>query len=566
VNNTNPTLTNTDIFNDGETSIAVNPANPDEVVITAFSGGWGATAPLWHSTDGGLTWTKQFTLPSPPGVPPGCPCDQTIDYGRRDELSGTFLALDAGTGFFGFDIYTGTTTDPANVAAWNWFAPGGETQKTNHNVPGTLGSVDQPWLLVNPDPAAQHLDNVYVAYDDFTGAPDMRVAVSTGTNPPDFIIDRRTGFSTGFVNPGHRLAVDRLMGVVYSLFQRRIAPGAGGSQHINYMLSRSTDGGLTWGLNGSATGIIVANADSTQPQPKFGTVNALLGGVVHAGVDPNTGDLYYVYGKRDPGTRNNRLALRRIVSDGGGGVIVGPPSFVTGQVQAALPSVAVASDGTVGVFYYTFDGFSSGNFPIFTAHLARSYDQGGTFTDLPLLTFLSVARDNGDGRQRVLGDYMQMKVVEDTFYGAFTGNGVPFGRPFANHDPIFFHVSTGNKCPLGQGFWKTHPDAWPVTSLTLGSQTYSQGELLTLLDILVQGDASLILAHQLIAAKLNIANGSNPTPISATITDADSLLRGFTGKLPYHVQPSSTTGQAMVNDASVLDSYNNGELTPDCTP
>ena len=36
VNNTDPNLTNTDTFNDGETSIAINPANPDEVVMTAF--------------------------------------------------------------------------------------------------------------------------------------------------------------------------------------------------------------------------------------------------------------------------------------------------------------------------------------------------------------------------------------------------------------------------------------------------------------------------------------------------------------------------------------------------
>jgi hypothetical protein len=36
--------------------------------------------------------------------------------------------------------------------------------------------------------------------------------------------------------------------------------------------------------------------------------------------------------------------------------------------------------------------------------------------------------------------------------------------------------------PLGQGFWKNHPDAWPVTSLTLGSQTYTQADLLTLFD------------------------------------------------------------------------------------
>jgi uncharacterized repeat protein (TIGR01451 family) len=38
---------------------------------------------------------------------------------------------------------------------------------------------------------------------------------------------------------------------------------------------------------------------------------------------------------------------------------------------------------------------------------------------------------------------MQMKAVESCFYGSFTGNGVPFGRPFANHDPIFFRVCVG---------------------------------------------------------------------------------------------------------------------------
>jgi hypothetical protein len=123
-----------------------------------------------------------------------------------------------------------------------------------------------------------------------------------------------------------------------------------------------------------------------------------------------------------------------------------------------------------------------------------------------------------------------------------------------------------NRCPLTQGYWKNHADAWPVTSLTLGSETYTQAELLTLLRTPVRGDASLILAHQLIAAKLNIANGSDPAPVSATIADADSLLSGFTGKLPYHVRPSSPSGQARVGDAATLDGYNNGQLTPDCTP
>jgi YVTN family beta-propeller protein len=43
-------------------------------------------------------------------------------------------------------------------------------------------------------------------------------------------------------------------------------------------------------------------------------------------------------------------------------------------------------------------------------------------------------------------------------------------------------------CPLGQGLWKNHPDTWPVTSLTLGSQSYTQAELLTLFDTPPRGD------------------------------------------------------------------------------
>lgn len=121
-------------------------------------------------------------------------------------------------------------------------------------------------------------------------------------------------------------------------------------------------------------------------------------------------------------------------------------------------------------------------------------------------------------------------------------------------------------CPLGQGFWKTHPGAWPVTSLTLGGKTYTRSELLTILRTPIRGDASLILAHQLIAARLNLANGSSPTPVSTTIADADRLLGSLAGKLPYRVKPSSSIGQRMVNDAAVLDGFNNGESTPDCTP
>src|SRR6266581_3167258 len=113
-------VNNTDTFNDGETSITVNPSNPNEIVVTAFSGGWGTNAPLWQSTDGGNIWTKQFTIPAPPGIAAtGCPCDQAIDYGMANQMSGTFLIS---------DIFSGTTTDPGSAAAWNWLVIAGVTQ------------------------------------------------------------------------------------------------------------------------------------------------------------------------------------------------------------------------------------------------------------------------------------------------------------------------------------------------------------------------------------------------------------------------------------------------------
>jgi hypothetical protein len=101
--------------------------------------------------------------------------------------------------------------------------------------------------------------------------------------------------------------------------------------------------------------------------------------------------------------------------------------------------------------------------------------------------------------------------------------------------------------------------------MTLGSQTYTKAELLAILNTPSGGDASIILAKQLIAAKLNIAAGSDPTPISSTITHADSLLAMFSGKLPYGVVPSSPIGQMMVSDGNTLDNYNNGHLTPGCS-
>ncbi len=64
------------------------------------------------------------------------------------------------------------------------------------------------------------------------------------------------------------------------------------------------------------------------------------------------------------------------------------------------------------------------------------------------------------------------------------------------------------------------------------------------------------LAQQLIATKMNIANGSNPVPISAAVAAADSLLGKYSGKLPYKVSTNSADGKTLVTLGSALEKYN----------
>jgi hypothetical protein len=121
-------------------------------------------------------------------------------------------------------------------------------------------------------------------------------------------------------------------------------------------------------------------------------------------------------------------------------------------------------------------------------------------------------------------------------------------------------------CAKPQGYWKTTPGAWPVSSLTLGSQSYSKSQLINLMKKSNTKDASLILADQLIGAKLNVANGvQEPQPVADAIASADALFAQLPGSLPYGVRPQTALGQQMVAIGSLLDSYNN-TLTAGCTP
>ncbi len=110
-------------------------------------------------------------------------------------------------------------------------------------------------------------------------------------------------------------------------------------------------------------------------------------------------------------------------------------------------------------------------------------------------------------------------------------------------------------CTLTQGFWKNHPEAWPVAALTLGATSYTQEELIAILMTPPGGDASLILAHQLIAAMLNVENGATT---SDAIADAQAWMSAHAAALPAGVHASTDAGADAVAIADRLAAFNEG--------
>jgi hypothetical protein len=130
--------------------------------------------------------------------------------------------------------------------------------------------------------------------------------------------------------------------------------------------------------------------------------------------------------------------------------------------------------------------------------------------------------------------------------------------------------STG-QCTLTQGYWKTHgivplgnneytwPDSVKLGGLTLGTVNYNPQQLLDIFNTQAGGNGLIALAHQLIAAKLNVPNGADPTALGTAIADADALIGGLqvppvgSGYLAPGVTSSLT---------SLLTSYNEGAVGP----
>lgn len=401
-----------------EPSVTVNPTNPSQILVSSFAYGSGPTvgADVFYSSNGGASWSSQFTI-TQPSASVGIPNDWRFAYDSGGTLHGNVL----GGGSAAPNIYAGSSTNPTG-AGWTW-ANGGSPI----NDAASKNNADQPWIAVSGT-------HVYAAYDDFNSNNGIRVAASSNGGA-SFTTDtaaNNTGLLASTINPGTRIATDGT-GTLYAIYSLGSATATPGVNNVTYYLNRSHDGGSTWDFNGSsaAGGIQIASGVSTQldnpgtqaSNSWFAGVNDLRGSVTAIAADATGAHVYVTYGVQD-GSGTDRIYLEEFHAGGGGG-LVGSPAVVVSPPgeRAALPSVTVLADGTVVVEDETYNA-ANGKVEV---RVAWSSDNGATiagddleysFTPLSL-----VAATGSTSSNREFGDYLYLTSLGNTFYGTFAGLG-----------------------------------------------------------------------------------------------------------------------------------------------
>lgn len=120
-------------------------------------------------------------------------------------------------------------------------------------------------------------------------------------------------------------------------------------------------------------------------------------------------------------------------------------------------------------------------------------------------------------------------------------------------------------CTLTQGYWKTHTGDWDNGEkyVDAGDTFYNSGK--TYIQIMntppAGGNAYLQLAHQFIAASLNIngTSGSGVAAVDAALAGADAYFAGAAAGIP---SPTGATRAQLQGWASTLDQFNNGLIGP----
>lgn len=152
---------------------------------------------------------------------------------------------------------------------------------------------------------------------------------------------------------------------------------------------------------------------------------------------------------------------------------------------------------------------------------------------------------------------------------AFDSDGVSDGNGFSgttvtlvgsnntNTDFGFYASPNPNPGTGTPGYWKNHPDAWPVGGITIGTNTYTKAQAISWLGKVGKDKTTTIFASY-VSAFLNVQIGNDNSCVGNAMTSAYAWLS-------YHpvgsnVAASSTAWAEAEQWHQTMDAYNNGLL------
>lgn len=416
---------------DAEPTIAVNPANPLQIVGTAFTPNpsGGDVAPIFISNDGGKTWTLNAIVPS--GVNPqfgSATGDITVAFGGTGNklyagiLQDTSNPNDLPMDFLGTDNFAGQTLMKKLLTR------DGPDQPYVHAATITSGSnagKDAFFIGSNAGKGTQ------------TSTLDFSLNASATT--PSFksiILEQRSTGTAKQDGPQVRPAAHS-SGVVYAAYTGWRA--STGNFRANTLVVTSDIVVVRDDNWGDSPKPFTALVDPNDNLPGIRVVRDIkfpfhfsgknipgqnrLGGDISIAVDPNDSQTVYLAYAEGADVDHYTLHLR--VSKNGGKLW--SPDLLT-VPRATNPALAVNSNSKLGFLYQQLTG--DGSALRWETHIKQLTPGGGTAVDL----LLSTARADFPVRDGdpYLGDYIHLQSVGKDFYGIFSANNTPDNANFPN--------------------------------------------------------------------------------------------------------------------------------------
>ncbi|HEY2954120.1 MAG TPA: hypothetical protein VGK89_02585 [Candidatus Eisenbacteria bacterium] len=399
---------------DSEPMIAVHPANPLEIVGTAFTPdpAGGSNAPLYVSTDGGRTWRLHSIVPS-----------------RAGSLSGTNDITVAFAGAGG-TLYGGILRDPSvNFETLRAASP---HDPATMEVLQSRAAGDQPFVHAITNAGK---DRVLVGVNDF-GAGSATATVDASA-------------SAGIAKPSFRkVRIETRPTMGQDGPQVRPVSHADGTSYAAFYGWRSESGEFTDNTLVVTTDVVVVRDDrglaGTRPfqdlkdagdglsgrlvaravQVPFhqrgtaATGQQRLGGTLSIAVDPRaekSGTVYLAWGDRQPGSVLT-LHVRRSTDRGA----TWSAADLLAAPNATNAALAINGEGVVGLLYQEVTGAESAR--RWVTHFRRSAD-GARWDDVIL------ADTPADVPAKIfdpyLGDYDHLVAVGADFFGIFCASNTP---------------------------------------------------------------------------------------------------------------------------------------------